>query len=48
VYTVVTGDTLGAIAAYYGVDVDELAAFNELADPNVIYVGEELLIPANP
>jgi N-acetylmuramoyl-L-alanine amidase len=34
------GDTLGKIAEYYGLDVDHLAAYNGIKDPNQISVGE--------
>ena len=44
-YVVVAGDTLGAIAARYGTTVAELAAANHLADPNLIYAGQRLVIP---
>ena len=44
-YTVVAGDTLGAIAARYGTTVATLAALNHLANPNLIYVGQVLLVP---
>lgn len=40
------GDTLGAIAHSYGVTVDALIAANALADPNRIYTGQVLNLPA--
>ncbi len=43
-YTVVAGDTLGAIAARFGTTVAALAALNHIANPNLIYAGEVLLI----
>jgi LysM repeat protein len=43
-YTVVAGDTLGMIAARHGTTVAALAALNHLADPNLIYVGQVLLV----
>ncbi|HET6965334.1 MAG TPA: LysM peptidoglycan-binding domain-containing protein [Acidimicrobiales bacterium] len=43
-YTVRTGDTLGAIAARFGTTVASLAAANHIADPNVIEVGQVLLL----
>lgn len=46
VYTVAPGDTLSMIARRYGVSVEELAAFNMLTNPNLIYVGQQLRIPA--
>lgn len=45
-YTVTRGDTLSAIAAQHGTTVDELMASNpDIADPNVIQVGQVLQIP---
>jgi lysozyme len=44
-YTVKSGDTLGGIAARYGVSANELAEVNQIADPNKIYVGQVLTIP---
>ncbi len=43
-YTVVAGDTLGAIAARFGTTVAALASLNHIADPNVIFVGERLVV----
>jgi len=46
IYTVEEGDTLISIAQKLGVDLDALIAANELlADPDLIVVGEKLLIP---
>ena len=45
-YTVQAGDTLGGIAQTYGVSVGDLMAANGLADPNVLSVGQTLIIPA--
>jgi len=44
-YAVQEGDTLGAIAQTYGVSVEDLMAANGLADPNVLHVGQTLIIP---
>jgi murein DD-endopeptidase MepM/ murein hydrolase activator NlpD len=44
-YTVAPGDTLGAIANRFGVTVEELAALNGIADPNLLAVGQVLAIP---
>lgn len=46
VYTVAAGDTLGSIAAAHGTTVAAVAAANHLADPNLIYVGQQLVLPA--
>uniref|UniRef100_UPI002ADE0E7C LysM peptidoglycan-binding domain-containing protein n=1 Tax=Tepidiforma sp. TaxID=2682230 RepID=UPI002ADE0E7C len=45
-YVVREGDTLGAIAEQFGLTVEELAAANGLADPDLIFPGQELRIPA--
>lgn len=39
------GDTLGALAAAYGVTVGDLAEANDIVDPNLIRVGQALVIP---
>lgn len=44
-YTVEAGDTLASIAAMYGVAIEELVAANQLADPDLIYPGQTLIIP---
>ena len=44
-YTVQPGDTLSQIAAWYGVSVTRLCEVNGLWDPNMIYVGQQLIIP---
>lgn len=44
-YTVQAGDNLSAIANKYGCTVDELVRYNNISDPNVISVGQEIKIP---
>ena len=44
-YTVRRGDTLGRIAKEHGVSVSDLAAENNLSNPNLIYPGQVLAIP---
>ncbi len=44
-YTVQQGDTLGDIAAKNGTTVAKLAAANDLSNPNLIRVGQQLTIP---
>lgn len=44
-YTVEPGDTLSAIAKKYNTTVQELVKHNELSDPNLIHVGEDIEIP---
>jgi LysM repeat protein len=46
VYVVRSGDTLSQIAVRYGVTVAALVTANGLKDPNVITVGQKLVIPA--
>lgn len=43
-YTVRRGDTLVGIALQFGLDYRELAAWNNLANPNVILVGQVLAL----
>lgn len=45
IYTVQPGDTLFSIATQFGVTVDEIAELNNIADPNVIFVEDQLSIP---
>lgn len=45
-YTVRPGDTLSTIALAHGVDVHELAAWNNLDDPDLIVTGDTLALPA--
>ncbi len=47
-YTVQAGDTLGAIAQAYGIPIGDLMAANGLADPNVLHVGQTLVVPVTP
>jgi len=44
-YAVKSGDTLGRIANQYGISLDKLMEENELANPNVLEVGQVLTIP---
>lgn len=43
-YIVQPGDTLSGIAARYGTTYQSLAAINNIADPNRIYPGQEIVI----
>jgi LysM repeat protein len=43
-YTVKAGDTLSGIGAKYGVDYRKIAKDNNIANPNLIYVGQKLVI----
>ncbi len=44
VYTVQPGDTLSGIAAAYGTTYQRLAAVNGIANPNLIYPGQQIVI----
>jgi peptidoglycan/xylan/chitin deacetylase (PgdA/CDA1 family) len=43
-HTVRSGETLSTIAGRYGVSVETLAKINKLADPDMVYVGQVLMI----
>ena len=43
-YTVVSGDTLSGIAAKFGTTVAQLCSWNNISDPNLIYVGQVLRV----
>jgi len=45
-YYVESGDTIEAIAAEFAVDLDALIAFNGLDNPDLLEVGQRILIPA--
>lgn len=47
-HTVKWGETLSGIARMHGVTVQDLVDANHLANANVIYAGQELLIPGPP
>jgi LysM repeat protein len=46
-YTIQEGDTLGEIAQTYGVSIEDLIAANDLANPNVLHVGQTLIVPTD-
>lgn len=46
VYVVQPGDTMLAIATRYNVSVDTILAANNLSDPNFVFAGQRLVIPA--
>ena len=46
-YTVESGDTLAGIAAKFNSTEDDIIKENKLTDPNAIFVGQQLIIPAN-
>ena len=47
IYVVERGDSLSAIAARFGVTPSRLMEINDLADPNLVYVGQRLIIPVS-
>ena len=46
-YTVRCGDTLSEIAHHFGWSVSYLASVNHICNPNLIYAGQRLWIPAH-
>jgi LysM repeat protein len=44
-YTVQQGDTLSKISSLYGVSVDDLVRANNIANPDLIYPGDKVIIP---
>lgn len=47
IYIVKKGDTLWAIAQKYGTTYQELAKYNEIQNPNLIFVNQKIKIPAS-
>ncbi len=45
-YTIQNGDTIGTIATAYGVALDQFVAANCLANPDLVYVGQVVYVPA--
>lgn len=45
IYTIQAGDSLSAVADRFSVTVDAIMKANELTDPNVVYIGQRLVIP---
>lgn len=48
IYTVQAGDTLARIANQFSVPITDLIKANNVADPNFIFVGQQLTIPRRP
>lgn len=47
-YTVVPGDTLYGIARKYNSTVANILKFNYIPNPNLIFVGQQIIIPLSP
>ena len=47
-HTVVEGDTLSSIAKMYNSTVDNILKFNRIPNPNVINVGQIIIVPLSP
>lgn len=46
IHVVASGEELGLIAKEYNVAMSDIIALNNISDPNLLYIGQELLIPA--
>ena len=46
-YTVRKGNTLFGIANFFGTTVDKILSVNNIADPNMIYVGQTIAVPVD-
>lgn len=46
-YSVKSGDTLSEIAQRYGTTVNEIVSLNGISNPDIIYVGQYLLVPTS-
>ncbi len=46
VHTVEEGETLSEIARFYNVSIENLTLYNNLQDPNAIYIGKRIFIPS--
>ncbi|MDJ0755474.1 MAG: LysM peptidoglycan-binding domain-containing protein [Ardenticatenaceae bacterium] len=44
-HTVAPGETLYSISRRYGVSIQDILAANNIANPNLIFVGQEIIIP---
>jgi LysM repeat protein len=45
IHTVQAGDNLYRIGLQYGFTIEELAAYNNLANPNSLEIGQQIKIP---
>ena len=47
VHIVAVGESLGSIAAQYGINIDAIVQANSLANPDFVFSGQRLIIPAS-
>jgi surface antigen len=47
VYTIQPGDTLGSIAAIHGTSFQTIAQHSQIANPNLVYVGQQVCVPGD-
>jgi len=45
-YIVADGETLSEIAHYFDMTYEQLAAYNEITDPNALVPGQRILVPS--
>ena len=46
-HTVASGDTLGIISGIYDVPIEDIMVANGMTDPNILAIGQVLIIPIN-
>ncbi len=46
-YKVRKGNTLFGIAQFFGTTVEKILKANDISDPSVIYVGQEVIVPVD-
>ncbi len=47
VHIVAHGENLSTIANRYGLNLQELSAYNGIVDPNLVFVGQQISVPGN-
>lgn len=45
IHTVQAGDTLGRIAEFYNIPLPDIMTVNNITDPNIISIGQQIIIP---
>ena len=48
VYTAVPGDNLYTISHNYNTTIENVLKFNNIPNPNLIYIGQKIVIPLSP